>query len=189
MVYVTHDQVEAMTLADRIVVLAHGRIEQAGTPIELYERPDNLFVASFIGSPKMNLIPVEIAEVGPAGARLVLPGGNGFDALADASRASVGERATLGLRPEHIHIVEGANGLDARVRFVEDLGALTYGYFEVEGVEGTVTVQSPGHQRLRAGEQVRLTADPAAAYLFDAEGKAFPRLQAPERDDRRAVSL
>jgi multiple sugar transport system ATP-binding protein len=189
MVYVTHDQVEAMTLADRIVVLAQGRIEQAGTPIELYEHPDNLFVAGFIGSPKMNLIPVHIAEAGSRTTRLMLPDGSIFEALVDSSGAQMGGEATLGLRPEHIRIGDGENGVHARVRFVEDLGALTYGYFEVDGVEGTVTVQSPGHQRLRAGETVRLTADPASAYLFDADGRAFPRLPAPEQEQRRAVSL
>jgi multiple sugar transport system ATP-binding protein len=189
MIYVTHDQVEAMTLADRIVVLAGGRIEQTGSPLELYERPDNLFVAGFMGSPRMNLLSVEITQPGSSKTMLTLPGGNRFEASIDTSRARAGDGATLGLRPEKIRLGIGENGFDGRVRFVEDLGALTFAYFDVERVDGTVTVQSSGHQRLRAGETVRLTAEPAAAYLFDGEGRAFVRLQPPEREVQRAVSL
>jgi multiple sugar transport system ATP-binding protein len=189
MIYVTHDQVEAMTLADRIVVLAGGRIAQAGSPLELYERPDNLFVAGFIGSPRMNLLPVEITQPGPSTTMLTLPCGDSFEASIDTSRARVGAGATLGLRPEQIRLGIGENGFDGRVRFVEDLGALTFAYFDVEGVDGTVTVQSLGHQRLRAPEPVRLTAEPTAAYLFDGEGRSFERVQAPEREKQRTVSL
>jgi ABC-type sugar transport system ATPase subunit len=120
---------------------------------------------------------------------LTLPGGNRFEASIDTSRARAGDGATLGLRPEKIRLGIGENGFDGRVRFVEDLGALSFAYFDVEGVDGTVTVQSSGHQRLPAGETVRLTAEPAAAYLFDGEGRAFVRLQPPEREVQRAVSL
>ncbi|HEX8402697.1 MAG TPA: sn-glycerol-3-phosphate ABC transporter ATP-binding protein UgpC [Allosphingosinicella sp.] len=189
MIYVTHDQVEAMTLADRIVVLANGRIEQVGTPLELYERPDTLFVAGFIGSPRINLIPVTIARPGAEVSRLSLPGNGAFEALIDTSRAPAGAPATLGLRPEQIRIGDGGNGFEARVRFVEDLGALTFAYLDMAVAEQALTVQLPGHQRLKAGETVRLTADPAAAYLFDAEGRAFARVGTADLAERRAVNL
>ncbi len=187
MIYVTHDQVEAMTLADRIVVLAEGRIEQVGTPLELYERPDNLFVAGFIGSPKINLIPVRLSETGAALTRATLRSGAAFEALCDSSRAAPGQAATLGLRPEHLRLGDGPNSFEARVRFVEDLGSLTFAYLEMG--EQALTMQLPGHQRLRAGEEVRVAADPASAYLFDGEGRAFSRLHVPVREEKRAVSL
>ena len=181
MVYVTHDQVEAMTLADRIVVLAEGRIEQVGTPLELYEQPDNLFVAGFIGSPKINLLPVEIVEAHASEALLRLPDGGSFRAAVDASAATPGDRATLGLRPEQLELGGADNGFDVTVRFVEELGVLTFAYVETAGVEGNLTVQLPGRTHLSAGSRVRLCAPPEAAYLFDGNGRAFQRLATPER--------
>jgi multiple sugar transport system ATP-binding protein len=175
MIYVTHDQVEAMTLADRIVVLSQGQIEQVGSPLDLYERPDNLFVASFIGSPKINLLPVEIVEAGAGQAMLRLPDGETFRAVVDASGAKAGDRATLGLRPEQLQLDPGGNGFDVTVRFVEELGVLTFAYVEMTGVEGTLTVQLPGSTHLTAGSKIRLCAPAEAAYLFNAEGRAFPR--------------
>ena len=174
MVYVTHDQVEAMTLADRIVVLSEGRIEQVGSPIELYETPDNLFVAGFIGSPKINLLPVEIVLAGSDEAHLRLPDGETFRAAVDASRTEPGQAATLGLRPEQLQIGD-ENGFDVTVRFVEELGVLTFAYVQMAGFNETLTVQLPGRTHLEAGSRVRLSASPKAAYLFDGEGRAFPR--------------
>jgi multiple sugar transport system ATP-binding protein len=188
MIYVTHDQVEAMTLADRIVVLSDGRIEQVGTPLELYERPDNLFVAGFIGSPRINLIPAEVTDASGAEAVLRLASGDVFHAAVDASGAKAGEPATLGIRPEQIRIGGGANSFDARVRFVEELGSLTFLYADVAGVNDAVTVQLPGHVHLAPGEMVRLNADSEAAYLFDAGGRAFAR-HLPERQAEKRVSL
>jgi multiple sugar transport system ATP-binding protein len=189
MIYVTHDQVEAMTLADRIVVLSEGRIEQVGTPLELYERPDNLFVAGFIGSPKINLIPVVLAQTGEDVSTVTFPGGAAFEAQADTSLGQAGSLATLGLRPEQIRLGEGDNSFEAQVRFVEDLGALTFAYLDMAAAEQALTVQLPGHQRLKAGETVRLTADSAAAYLFDPEGRAFPRHGMADAAESCAVSL
>ena len=178
MIYVTHDQVEAMTLADRIVVLAEGRIEQVGTPLHLYEQPDNLFVAGFIGSPRINLLSVEILEASASCARLLLPSGETFDAAVDASHAKAGDRATLGIRPEQMHLNGSANGFDGRVRFVEELGVLTFAYVDVAGADTSLTVQLPGSVHLAMGDIVRLGADRHSAYLFDADGRAFPRLAA-----------
>jgi multiple sugar transport system ATP-binding protein len=187
MIYVTHDQVEAMTLADRIVVLSHGRVEQVGTPLELYERPDNLFVAGFIGSPRINLLPVEIVEPGAAEAVLRLPDGEYFRAAVDASGAKPGDSATLGVRPEQLQLGGAANGFDAAVRFVEELGVLTFAYVEMAGVENSLTVQLPGRTHLEAGSNIRLCAPPEAAYLFDSAGNAFQRhAAAPDRRESAA---
>jgi multiple sugar transport system ATP-binding protein len=145
MVYVTHDQVEAMTLADRIVVLNAGRIEQVGSPLELYERPDNLFVAGFIGSPRMNFLPAKILEANAQGALVQLPGGESLRAAVDASHAAPGQAVTLGLRPEHLHPEAGANAIGVTVTFVESLGSSTQAYCALPGVEEalTCTIQGP----------------------------------------------
>ena len=174
MVYVTHDQVEAMTLADRIVVLSQGRVEQVGSPLDLYERPDNLFVAGFIGSPKINLLPVEIVKTGGEETLLRLPDGEMLYAAIDTSAAKPGDAATLGLRPEQIEL-GGSDGFEVTVRFAEELGVLTFAYVEMAGMEGTLTVQLPGRTHLTVGSRIRLSAPPEAAYLFDTEGRAFER--------------
>ncbi|HWH18265.1 MAG TPA: ABC transporter ATP-binding protein [Allosphingosinicella sp.] len=188
MIYVTHDQVEAMTLADRIVVLSEGRIEQVGTPLDLYERPDNLFVAGFIGSPRINLLPVEILEGSASEAVVRLPTGDTFRAAVDASEAKAGDRATLGLRPEQLMLGGEDNGFAAHVKFVEELGVLTFAYLDLPGHEEAITVQLPGSTRLKAGHSVRLSAAPGTAYLFDSGGRAFPRLTSSEQPERLAAS-
>jgi multiple sugar transport system ATP-binding protein len=176
MVYVTHDQVEAMTLADRIVVLNAGKIEQVGSPLELYERPDNTFVAGFIGSPRMNFLPAKLLEAGAQGASVQLPGGETLRAAVDASRAAVGDTVTLGLRPEHLHPDASANSLGATITFVESLGSSTQAYCAVPGVDEALTCTIQGQSRLRDGQSLRLGLRPEDAYLFDAQGLAFPRL-------------
>jgi multiple sugar transport system ATP-binding protein len=142
-VYVTHDQVEAMTLADRIVVLNAGRIEQIGRPIELYRRPANLFVAGFIGSPKMNLLS------GDAAAR--------FSA------------ATIGIRPEHLAVVRSGGDWQGVIAHVEHLGADSFVYIDVPE-HGTVTARVLGDTELAAGDAVGLTALPGSVHRFDAGG-------------------
>jgi multiple sugar transport system ATP-binding protein len=178
MVYVTHDQVEAMTLADRIVVLNAGRIEQVGSPLELYEHPDNLFVAGFIGSPRMNFLPAKLLEAGPGGATVQLPNGESIRVEVDAARAAPGDAVTLGLRPEHLHPGMAGNSLEASVTFVESLGSSTQAYCALPGVDEAVTCTIQGQGRLRDGEALRLGVRAEDAYLFDAHGKAFRRLAA-----------
>jgi multiple sugar transport system ATP-binding protein len=183
MVYVTHDQVEAMTLADRIVVLSAGRIEQVGTPLELYEHPDNLFVAGFIGSPKMNFLPAELISGSDQEALLRLAGGQQIRARVDASRARAGDRLTLGIRPEHLRIGGAENLIDTTVAFVESLGGTTFAYCPYPGLEEPLTCQFEGRNgcdRLRSGDALALQLPPEAVYLFDAEGRAFRRQAAPE---------
>lgn len=143
MIYVTHDQVEAMTLADQIVVLNKGRIEQVGAPIDLYNRPQTLFVAGFIGSPKMNFFTGAVAEV--AGAQ------------------------TLGVRPEHITVSRESGALQGQVQFTERLGSDTFLHVLVERL-GTVIARTIGDANLSAGEQVWLSYEPAVTHLFDANG-------------------
>jgi len=143
MIYVTHDQVEAMTLADQIVVMKAGRIEQVGAPMELYDRPATEFVAGFIGSPRMNLLP------GRAVAR--------------------DDIKTVGIRPEHLRVE--TDGLwPARARVVETLGADTIAYMDAEGL-GEITVRLPGHMRLKAGEQLGLSPEPGALHYFGQDGQ------------------
>ncbi|MEF2071668.1 ABC transporter ATP-binding protein [Consotaella aegiceratis] len=163
MIYVTHDQVEAMTLADRIVVLQKGRIEQVGSPIELYQKPANLFVAQFIGSPKMNVVPCR----GTAGA-VSFSGGGSFP-LARATPEAI----HFGVRPEHIRLVEaGAGSIDGVIDVIERLGSDTYAYVQA-GDLGLITVRIVGHAALRPEERVGLAFDPEAVHIFSADGQAI----------------
>ena len=176
MIYVTHDQVEAMTLADRIVVLNGGRIEQIGAPMDLYDRPANLFVAGFIGSPKMNLLKAEVAEASGSGATLHTAGGDVLRATVDASRAQVGDAVTVGVRPEHLSLTGSDNALKAKVVFAETLGAATLAHLSHPASDETLTVQLPGEVPVKAGEALTLHAPAGQMHLFDAQGRAFERL-------------
>jgi multiple sugar transport system ATP-binding protein len=191
MVYVTHDQVEAMTLADRIVVLQAGRIEQVGSPLELYEHPKNLFVAGFIGSPAMNLLPGTLITADAGGCTVKLASGETLRATVDARSAQPGDAVKLGVRPEHLKAGVADNALACRATFVEQLGGMSYAYCRaanaaaVEGLasesdEGVITAAVEGSQRIRAGELLPLGVPADKAYLFDAQGLALPRLVAHE---------
>ncbi|MFL5126336.1 MAG: ABC transporter ATP-binding protein [Microvirga sp.] len=175
MVYVTHDQVEAMTLADRIVVLNGGHIEQVGSPMELYDRPGNVFVAGFIGSPRMNFLPGKLVQANASEALVALPGGEQLRARVDASRAQPGEAVLVGLRPEHLHPDAGDNALQVGVTFVESLGSSTQAYCALPGVDEAITCTIQGQGRLRDGQQLRLGVRAEDVYLFDAQELAFPR--------------
>ncbi len=172
MIYVTHDQIEAMTMADRIVVLRAGKIEQVGTPLELYHFPANTFVAGFIGSPKMNLTPAKLKGMGSDGATIVLPGGGEALIPVEATNtSSPGSAVTLGLRPEHL-VLADAGPLAGKVAVVEQLGGETLVYVDVgEGV--LVNVKAPGNVLARVGETVRLNVTTAEANLFDKDGLAM----------------
>ena len=145
-IYVTHDQVEAMTMADKIVVLNAGRIEQYGSPLDLYEHPANLFVAGFIGSPKMNLMPGDAA--GEPGV------------------------ATLGIRPEHLRVGKEGEGWPGTVSVAEHLGSDTFLYVDA-GKLGTLTVRYIGELSLKAGDRVWLSPDPGRLHRFDKEGSVI----------------
>ena len=172
MIYVTHDQVEAMTMADRIVVLRAGKIEQVGSPLELYHFPANLFVAGFIGSPKMNLTPAKLKAMGPEGATITLPGGRDVSIPVEASNAAApGSDVTLGVRPEQLSI--GPEGpLAGSVAVVEQLGGETLVYVDV-GNKTLVTVKAPGSTTFPVGAKVNIAVTTDEANLFDKDGKAF----------------
>jgi multiple sugar transport system ATP-binding protein len=180
MVYVTHDQVEAMTLADRIVVLQAGRIEQVGSPMALYEHPCNVFVAGFIGSPGMNFIPATVQEAHAQSALVKLGGGESIRCAVDASTAKVGDQVQLGIRPEHLRAGVADNALLTTVTFVESLGSMTYAYCSNAGVEDVVTCVIEGERRIGSAQSLPLGVPVEKAYLFNAEGRAFARLAAAE---------
>jgi len=187
MIYVTHDQVEAMTLADRIVVLSVGRIEQVGTPLELYEHPCNLFVAGFIGSPKMNFISATFVEGSAQHAVVRLDGGETLRCEVDGSAGRAGDRVTLGVRPEHFAAsskggaTEAANVLRTTVTFVESLGSTTHAYCAFPGAQEDLTVELDGRLRVKTGQALALAVPADACYLFDAEGSAWRRHVPAER--------
>jgi len=172
MVYVTHDQVEAMTLADRIVVLRGGRIEQQGSPIELYDDPDNLFVAGFIGSPRMNFLEGELLAPGPEARIRLKEFGSPEIAVKSRTRGGqVGDKVTLGIRPEHFIPAEEASvALAGRANVVEQLGGVSYVYALAES-GAQVTVQQKGHSRVDINAMVTFGVDPAACLAFSADGK------------------
>ena len=176
MVYVTHDQVEAMTLADRIVVMQAGHIEQVGTPLELYGQPVNAFVAGFIGSPRMNFIDAALVDATATRARVRLANGEVLECGVDASRAKPGDKVVLGIRPEHLRVDAPANAMHATVTFVERLGSSTQAYCQFPGAQDTLTVTLDGQAGVRDGQALALGVAPEDTYLFDAAGAAFPRV-------------
>lgn len=146
MIYVTHDQVEAMTMADKIVVLNAGRIEQVGSPLELYKSPRNVFVAGFIGSPRMNLV--------------------------EGPEAEKQNAKTLGFRPEHVKISKAEGVWKGTVGVTEHLGSDTFIHVQSDGI-GKITVRTDGDFTTEHGQSVYLTPDPARLHRFDANGQAI----------------
>jgi sn-glycerol 3-phosphate transport system ATP-binding protein len=164
-IYVTHDQVEAMTLADRLIVMNAGIAEQIGTPIDVYEHPATTFVAGFIGSPAMNFLP---ATLGDGAASVSLGQGEALPLTAPVRNVAPGSPVTLGLRPEDLRPAGGGT-VHLRVELVEPLGAdtLVHGHFAAMGSD--VTVRLPGNAPIKAGETLTLAADPARVHVFDRE--------------------
>jgi len=166
MIYVTHDQVEAMTLATRIVVLANKGIAQVGTPLELYERPENEFVAQFIGSPAMNLLSGKINETG-AITTVALDGGGSAKAAVPTQAADKGLQVNIGVRPEDLIETTGKDFVfEGTVKFTEALGEVTLLYFDKVSDNDSVIGKLPGiHMDLR-GTSVRMKADPSKVQIF-----------------------
>jgi ABC-type sugar transport system ATPase subunit len=167
MVYVTHDQVEAMTLADRIVVLRAGRIEQVGTPLDLYNKPANRFVAGFIGSPHMNFLEASIESTGGGGAVAALAGGHKLE-LPMGPGIAPGMRISIGARPQHIKIGDGPASLPATVGLVEALGAETVIHTDVAGQK--MLVVAAGQHSFSPGAEIRLSLADAPLHVFDDKG-------------------
>ncbi|MCY4542569.1 MAG: sn-glycerol-3-phosphate ABC transporter ATP-binding protein UgpC [Rhodobacteraceae bacterium] len=166
MIYVTHDQVEAMTLASRIVVLHGGGIEQVGPPLELYERPANEFVAKFIGSPAMNMLPGRITGTGHQTTVELDAGGQAVSAIPTSGR-EMGRKVSIGVRPEDFDVAEGGELFSSLVEFSEALGEVTLLYFaQRTGEPEKVIAKVSGILAGIRGKEVRLTADPKKVHLF-----------------------
>jgi alpha-glucoside transport system ATP-binding protein len=175
MIYVTHDQVEAMTLADRIVVLSAGHIEQVGAPLELYERPANLFVAKFIGSPAMNIIPATISEAGNA-TTVTLTGGKSVTLDMPTAASEKGKTASFGVRPEDLRIASGDDYLfEGEISIVEALGEVTLLYIEGLVQGEPIIVKLAGTLDVKKGQKMHFAADRQKLHLFDAEGRTYRR--------------
>ena len=175
MIYVTHDQVEAMTLADKIVVLNDGYVEQVGAPLVLYHRPRNLFVAGFIGSPKMNFLGGTVAAYGDGAARVRLAAGAEVAMKLVGQGVQAGAEVTLGIRPEHL--IEGGGGeaeIRGEVELTEHLGDESYLYVRLEGRE-SIVVRGAGDSPAKKGEAIAIGVPAAACHLFDAQGLALGR--------------
>ena len=159
-IYVTHDQVEAMTLADRVVVLRDGQIEQVGSPLELYDRPANQFVAQFIGMPQMNVVKTDLVP-----------------ALQDMGRGKAVQGGHLGIRPEAVFVRPAGNaGTSGKVALVEALGADTLIYTDVGGAQ--IVSRQNERTQLHVGDTVSLDFDPKALHYFDADGRVLHRAAA-----------
>ncbi|GAB4570612.1 MAG: maltose/maltodextrin ABC transporter ATP-binding protein MalK [Haliangiales bacterium] len=180
MVYVTHDQVEAMTLADKIVILNAGHIAQVGSPLELYHYPDNLFVAGFIGSPKMNFVNCTIAETSEAGAVIEFDDKSRLTVPVDVARAKPGEKAKLGIRPEHIRLAgDGDASVKGEVQIVEHLGEGSFIYLEIPGASEHLVIKEDGDSLAKSGENLGVQFPSNLCHLFDSDGQAFHRLSKP----------
>jgi multiple sugar transport system ATP-binding protein len=166
-IYVTHDQVEAMTLADRIAIFNEGRIAQIGKPMELYHRPVNKFVAGFLGMPQMNFFD---ATVDGGSVRL----GNG-NSVSIPGASQLNGKVTIGIRPEHLRVCDGdgtGETVSGKLSVVERLGSETYAYVDVPQV-GSITVRADGDFERRAGRDICIRLDLTHAHVFDASGAAI----------------
>ena len=176
-VYVTHDQVEAMTLGDKIVVMHEGHIQQAGTPLDLYQQPRNLFVAGFIGSPRMNFLAATIVDAHAHGVTALLNSGETIGAAVDGSGLRAGDSITLGLRAEHIsESRSGSEVFTGEVSVVEHLGEANYLYVSHEGREDVV-IRGDGERHVAPGQCITFSAESTAFHVFDEKGLARRRLR------------
>jgi sn-glycerol 3-phosphate transport system ATP-binding protein len=167
-IYVTHDQVEAMTLADRLIVMNAGVAEQIGSPLEVYDHPATTYVASFIGSPSMNFLPAKLSS----GGSMVAIGGSSSAALplGHSLGGQDGRDVTLGIRPEHLQPnTGGGSHVDLRVDMVEPLGADTLVHGRFVAADADVTLRLPGTAKCKPGDVLPLSADPTRLHVFDKE--------------------
>jgi len=175
MIYVTHDQVEAMTLADKVVVLNGGRVEQVGSPLELYHHPANLFVAGFLGTPKMGFLRGTLSKVEADSCSVQLECGTQLQLPLSAAGLGVGSSVTLGVRPEHLNVVNaGAGRLQVSADVSERLGSDTFCHVRCSSGE-MLTVRVRGDFAPRYGAALSLDFEPAHCHLFDADGQAVAK--------------
>ncbi|MDQ0324114.1 multiple sugar transport system ATP-binding protein [Pararhizobium capsulatum DSM 1112] len=174
MIYVTHDQVEAMTLADKIVVLKDGRIEQVGSPMELYHHPVNRFVGGFIGSPKMNFIKGSVISASTGGVEVSLLGSSRLTVPVSPNKVAIGDSVDVGVRPEHLRL-DDAGPLTGGVIVVERLGSETFIHVELSP-DTIVIAQLDGSSSVRVHDRVRLAATAGSSHVFAPDGAALPSL-------------
>ncbi|MEX0854019.1 MAG: sn-glycerol-3-phosphate ABC transporter ATP-binding protein UgpC [Bauldia sp.] len=175
MIFVTHDQVEAMTLADRIVVLRAGVVEQVGTPLDLYNHPANLFVAGFIGSPRMNFLTGAIAASAGGEIEMHLDAGPKLRRSINGDGPAPGQKVTVGVRPEDLTVLEPAEAmLTGEVQIAEHLGGETFVYVTLPNGD-SITVEIKGQAAVEPGEHIGLGFDPAAYHVFTADQRVLPR--------------
>jgi len=181
-VYVTHDQIEAMTLADRILLLnsgdavtREGSVAQCGSPLELYHAPRNIFVAGFIGSPKMNFLPAVLIQGRGDKARVRLAAGDELDVQVDASALQPGQTVTVGLRPEHAELGTATQSIVRQVQWQERLGESTYLYLDSGVANEPIVVKAPGFAHAETGQRLAVSLPAAALHLFDGQGHALAR--------------
>src|ERR1700761_6645747 len=175
-VYVTHDQVEAMTMADKIVVLQDGRVEQVGSPMDLYEHPVNKFVAGFIGSPQMNFLEGRVSGANGSGLSFASDGLAALELPLRTESVTPSQAITVGIRPEHIELVNGQvdGGVKAVVNIVENLGGETYLHVELASEQPLLMVKLHGSRGPSRGDRVTLHFPADRIYLFAATGAAIP---------------
>jgi multiple sugar transport system ATP-binding protein len=172
MIYVTHDQVEAMTMADKIIVLRNGLIEQVGAPLDLYNNPRNLFVAGFLGSPKMNFLQASVVASDEDGTELAFADGARLRVKRAMNTLAIGDRVTVGARPEHLQVQhDGSQSLTGTIELVEQLGGETYLYARLASGE-RVTVEIAGQHKARTGDAVGLRLDDSLVHVFGPGGEA-----------------
>jgi ABC-type sugar transport system ATPase subunit len=173
MVYVTHDQVEAMTLADRIVVLKDGYIEQVGSPMELYKHPGNLFVAQFIGSPAMNILPAKVEKAGPQ-TTITHVGGRTATVPIETPASANGSAISFGVRPEDLAITSGASYLfEGPVDYIEQLGEVQLIYVDIGRADQPLVAKLPGGAVVKRGDVLKFDAGPENLHIFDGDGRSF----------------
>lgn len=172
-IYVTHDQIEAMTLADKIVVLNNGEISQIGAPLELYQKPKNKFVAGFIGAPKMNFLDCEVVSANSKEINLDINNAGSIKIMQNGSGLKIGQKLSLGIRPEHISISPDNGAIEANIRFVERLGSSTFAYFDTAASNEAIIAQMDFDFARQANEKVSLCFDQSQCHLFDENDNAI----------------
>lgn len=173
MIYVTHDQVEAMTMADKIVVLRDGRVEQVGSPLELYHNPQNKFVAGFIGSPKMNFLPATVNSCNAEKVTLTLPDSQQVTLDFDGSTLSEGQKIEFGVRPEHFFTGGGGEvEVELAIDVVEKLGGTTFVYGELEA--HSMTIEVDGDVSVKKGSNTKFSFNKDRVHLFLENETALP---------------
>ncbi len=178
MIYVTHDQVEAMTLGTKIVILDHGVLQQVGTPLEVYHRPVNKFVAGFVGSPRMKFLPAKVLAASAESVRVEAPALSpaAFEIAADGRRLSGGDAVEIGIRAEDIHLeARGTLAVSGTTRLVENMGHSSFWYGNIKGTGDELVARLDRQVVLAPGSEVTFRIAPADLHLFDREGRAVTR--------------